>query len=42
MKKRDLPLYELDLDASGEIVVKSLRAEEQSGSTPIQVLGDFM
>jgi hypothetical protein len=39
---RDLPLYQVDLDASGQMVVKSLRAGEACGSTKWNVLGNLL
>jgi hypothetical protein len=41
VKERDLPLYQVDLDASGRMVWKSLRAGVQCGSTTWKVLGDL-
>ncbi len=38
VKDRDLPLYQVDLDGSGRMVVKSLRAGAPSGSTTFKVL----
>jgi len=40
VKDRDLPLYQVDLDGSGRMVVKSLRAGAPSGSTTFKVLGE--
>ena len=42
VKDRDLPLYQVDLDASGQMVVKSLRAGEACGSTKWNVLGNLL
>jgi len=39
---RDLPLYQVDLDASGQLVLKSLRAGEACGSTKWSVLGNLL
>jgi hypothetical protein len=41
VKERDLPLYQVDLDASGRMVWKSLRAGIPCGSTTWKVLGDL-
>jgi hypothetical protein len=42
VKDRDLPLYQLDLDASGRMVVKSLPAGTRCESTAVDVLGDLL
>ena len=42
VKDRDLPLYQVDLDAGGRMVVKSLRAGVPCGSTTWNVLGDLL
>jgi len=42
VKDRDLPLYQVDLDASGRMVTKSLRAGEACGSTTWSVLGNWL
>jgi hypothetical protein len=42
VKDRDLPLYQVDLDASGQMVAKSLRAGKACGSTKWSVLGDLL
>jgi hypothetical protein len=42
VKDRDLPLYQVDLDASGQMVAKSLRAGEACGSTKWSVLGNLL
>jgi hypothetical protein len=42
VKDRDLPLYQVDLDAGGRMVVKSLRAGVACGSTSWKVLGDLL
>jgi hypothetical protein len=39
-KERDLPLYQVDLDAAGRMVIKSLPAGVPSGSTTFKVLGE--
>jgi hypothetical protein len=41
VKDRDLPLYQVDLDSSGRMVVKSLRAGAACGSTTWNVLGSL-
>jgi hypothetical protein len=41
VKDRDLPLYQIDLDAGGRMVVKSLRAGVPAGSTTWKVFGDL-
>ena len=42
VKDRDLPLYQVDLDAGGQLIVKSLRAGVPCGSTTWNVLGDLL
>ena len=42
VKDRDLPLYQVDLDAGGQMVVKSLRAGVPCGSTTWNVLGNLL
>ena len=42
VKDRDLPLYQVDLDAEGRMVVKSLPAGAPCGSTTWNVLGDLL
>ena len=42
VKDRDLPLYQVDLDANGRMVIKSLRAGVPSGNTTWKVLGDLL
>ena len=42
VKDRDLPLYQVDLDASGQMVAKILRAGEACGSTKWSVLGNLL
>jgi len=42
VKDRDLPLYQVDLDAGGQMVVKNLRAGVPCGSTTWNVLGDLL
>ena len=42
VKDRDLPLYQVDLDGGGRMVIKSLRAGAPSGSTSWKVLGDLL
>jgi hypothetical protein len=42
VKDRDLPLYQVDLDAGGRMVLKSLRAGVPCGSTTWNVLGDLL
>jgi hypothetical protein len=42
VKERDLPLYQIDMDAGGRLVVRSLRAGAPSGSTEWNVLGDLL
>jgi len=42
VKDRDLPLYQVDLDASGQMAAKSLRAGEACGSTKWSVLGNWL
>jgi hypothetical protein len=42
VKDSDLPLYQVDLDAGGRMVVKSLRAGVPCGSTTWNVLGDLL
>jgi hypothetical protein len=42
VKDRDLPLYQVDLDASGQMVAKSLRAGEACGSTKWSILGNLL
>ena len=42
VKERDLPLYQVDLDPAGQMVMKSLRAGAASGSTSWSVLGDLL
>jgi hypothetical protein len=41
VKDRDLPLYQIDLDSSGRMVVKSLRAGVPGGSTAWKVFPDL-
>jgi hypothetical protein len=40
VKDFDLPLYQVDLDAGGRMVLKSLRAGVPCGSTTWDVLGN--
>jgi hypothetical protein len=42
VKERDLPLYQVDLDAGGRMLVKSLRAGVPCGATTWNVLGDLL
>jgi hypothetical protein len=42
VKDRDLPLYQVDLNASGQLVVNSLRAGHACGSTKWDVLGNLL
>jgi hypothetical protein len=42
VKDHDLPLYQIDLDAGGQMIVKSLRAGFPCGSTKWNVLGDLL
>jgi hypothetical protein len=42
VKSSDLPLYQVDLDAGGRMVLKSLRAGVPCGSTTWNVLGDLL
>ena len=42
VKDRDLPLYQVDLDANGQMTVKSLRAGERSGRTTWNVLAAML
>jgi hypothetical protein len=42
VKDRDLPLYQVDLDANGQMTVKSLRAGERSGRTMWNVLAAML
>lgn len=42
VKDHDLPLYQIDLDAGGQMIVKSLRAGFPCGSTKWKVLGDLL
>jgi hypothetical protein len=42
VKDRDLPLYQVDFDGSGRMVLKTLRAGVPSGSTTWNVLGDLL
>jgi len=42
VKERDLPLYQIDLDAGGQMVIKTLRAGIPCGSTNWKVLPDLL
>ena len=42
VKERDLPLYQVDLDTEGQMVMKSLTAGSPCGSTSWSVLGDLL
>jgi hypothetical protein len=42
VKDGDLPLYQVDLDAGGRMVMKNLRAGVPCGSTTWSVLGDLL
>jgi hypothetical protein len=42
VKERDLPLYQVDLDAGGRMAIKSLRAGIPCGSTTWKVLPDLL
>jgi hypothetical protein len=42
VKERDLPLYQVDLDAGGRMAIKSLRAGAPCGSTSWKVLPDLL
>jgi hypothetical protein len=42
VKESDLPLFQVDLDAGGRMVVKSLQAGVPCGSTTWNVLGDLL
>ena len=42
VKDRDLPLYQVDLDAGGRMVIRSLRAGVACGTTTWDVLGDLL
>jgi hypothetical protein len=42
VKERDLPLYQVDLDASGRMVIKNLPAGTPCGSTSWKVLADLL
>jgi hypothetical protein len=42
VKERDLPLYQVDLDAGGRMAIKSLRAGVPCGSTSWKVLPDLL
>ena len=42
VQERDLPLYQVDLDAAGRMLVKSLQAGVPCGSTSWNVLGDLL
>jgi len=42
VKDRDLPLYQVDLDAGGRMFLKSLRAGVKCGSTKWKVLEDLL
>ncbi|MGO9262035.1 MAG: hypothetical protein ACLQU1_37890 [Bryobacteraceae bacterium] len=38
VKERDLPLYEVDLNAAGHLAIRGLRAGERCGSTAVDLL----
>ena len=42
VKERDLPLYQIDLDAGGQMVIKNLRAGIPCGSTIWKTLPDLL
>ncbi len=42
VKDRDLPLYQVDMDAQGRMGLRSLPAGVACGSTKLNVLGDFL
>jgi hypothetical protein len=42
VKDRDLPLYQVDLDATGRMNVKSLRAGAPSGRTTWNLLASLL